>query len=103
MFNWVKFSISCPHCGKKVSQFQTKDGDCYLTTVLPHEVNSFHTSCPSCDAWLECEYEPPKGIGRITITASKQEPKVGKVKGSDRTVTVQWNTGLGKKGFGGTC
>ena len=52
MFNWVKFKMKCPHCGKSVANFQTKDGDSSMTEVDWWTVSNFYTSC-ECGLWIE--------------------------------------------------
>ena len=53
IFNYVDFEMSCPKCGTKMKNFQTKDGDLYMATVPWWEVNNFYDSCGKCGAWVE--------------------------------------------------
>lgn len=49
MFNYVKFEESCPSCGEKLDNFQSKSGnDLRLAIVNPWEVSEFHTNCGKC-------------------------------------------------------
>lgn len=31
LFDYVRYEADCPHCGKRLTEFQTKDGDAKLT------------------------------------------------------------------------
>lgn len=53
MFDWIRFEDACPNCDAKLECFQSKDGYCVSESVKPHKVNTFYTSCHSCNAWIE--------------------------------------------------
>lgn len=53
LFNYVDYEVACPKCGAPVSGFQTKDGDCCMDTVKPHQVSNFYSSCDKCGFWVE--------------------------------------------------
>lgn len=53
MFDYVNFSIPCPHCGHEVEGFQSKSGDCCLETIEPWTVNNFYSGCDNCGAWID--------------------------------------------------
>jgi hypothetical protein len=53
MFDYVKFECECPDCGCPVTEFQSKDGECDMVTLLPEDVKNFYTSCPCCKLWIE--------------------------------------------------
>jgi hypothetical protein len=38
VFDYVRYEANCPHCGKRLTEFQTKDGDPYMNTVEPKDV-----------------------------------------------------------------
>ena len=52
MFDYVNFKMVCPSCGTETSNFQSKDGKCWLETVEPDAVDEFYTMC-SCGTWIE--------------------------------------------------
>ena len=47
------FEATCPRCGAKVSDFQTKDFDPCQREVSFRDVDNFYASCPECGLWLE--------------------------------------------------
>jgi len=53
MFDYVKFSMKCPKCGKKVNGFQSKDGECTLNEVEYWKVRNFYSNCDNCNTWIE--------------------------------------------------
>ena len=60
MFDYVEgLEIDCPHCGKKLNDFQSKDGECFCTTINFTQVNNFYTGC-DCGAWIEFNLIVPK-------------------------------------------
>lgn len=69
MFDSVRFEMACPACGETVDGFQSKDGANTLATLAPHEVRNFYSSCSKCNLWINCEYVPPAGKGKIIATA----------------------------------
>ena len=53
----------CPSCGCLLNGWQSKDGDCTLSTISYATVNCFYTSCDACSAWVEYKRrEPVPGI-----------------------------------------
>ncbi len=53
--------IACPVCGKILTGFQSKDGDCSLSALQFYQVNNFYTSCKNCETWVEFNRKiPPK-------------------------------------------
>ena len=52
MFDYVHFEMDCPHCGAKLTGFQSKDAYCAMETIEPDIVTNFYSSC-SCGAWIE--------------------------------------------------
>ena len=59
LFNYVDYECDCPRCGQKIEGFQTKDGDPYLVTVNPWEVNNFYSGCKGCGVWIEYVRKTP--------------------------------------------
>lgn len=53
LFDYVKFRMPCPNCGKTVGGFQSKDGMCALAELEFWEVDNFYTNCGECDVWIE--------------------------------------------------
>lgn len=58
MFDYVKYEANCKSCGKPLSNFQSKDGECMLSTLEPKDVKRFYTSCYNCKTWNEFEVQP---------------------------------------------
>ena len=52
MFDHVRYRMQCPKCGREVSNFQSKDGDCTLDILDTWQVSYFYSSC-KCGAWIE--------------------------------------------------
>jgi uncharacterized protein (DUF983 family) len=55
MFDLVEFDAVCDKCGNTLSDFQSKDGPCFMTTLHPREVKRFYTTCSNCNTWHEWE------------------------------------------------
>jgi len=53
MYDHVNFETTCPQCGGKVTDFQTKDGPRMLSNMEIWEVNNFYSSCTKCKIWIE--------------------------------------------------
>lgn len=62
MFDYVDFKMKCPGCGEEVAGFQSKDGNCYLETVKPTDVNNFYDACKKCGGWIEFTRIAPKTL-----------------------------------------
>jgi hypothetical protein len=60
MFNLVNFEMNCVNCDTKVKEFQTKSGDCSLSTVNFATVDNFYAICPGCNSFIEFYYAPSK-------------------------------------------
>lgn len=56
MFDYIDYSAPCPKCGDKLEGWQSKDGDCLLALLKPHEVRHFYAACIVCGAWVDAEY-----------------------------------------------
>jgi hypothetical protein len=41
--------MDCKYCGEELSNWQTKDTDCFYDTVGLGEVNTFYDYCPNCN------------------------------------------------------
>jgi NMD protein affecting ribosome stability and mRNA decay len=52
MFDWVKFRVPCPKCGREVENFQSKDGDCLLEELDFWQVDNFYSYCDNCEATI---------------------------------------------------
>lgn len=52
MFDYVKYKMKCPHCGKMITEFQSKDGCCLCVELDFWEVEEFYNSC-KCGTWIE--------------------------------------------------
>jgi len=53
MFDWINFKIPCPKCGREISGFQSKDGDCLLRCLEFWQVDNFYSYCEHCEAMIE--------------------------------------------------
>ena len=53
MFDYIKYKMKCPHCGKMITEFQSKDGDCMLGRLNFWEVEEFYNYCDECGTWIE--------------------------------------------------
>jgi len=53
MFDYVKFKIKCPNCGKLIDNFQSKDSVCLMNNLEFWEVDNFYSSCTYCNTWVE--------------------------------------------------
>ena len=59
MFDNVNYEMDCPNCGARLTDFQSKDGDCCLGMLELVEVNNFYTSCDKCGTWIEFNRKEP--------------------------------------------
>ena len=54
MFDWI---VGVPEmkcdCGKTLSDWQSKDGNCRLAEIHFNWVGKFYTSCDKCNKWWE--------------------------------------------------
>ena len=53
MFDFIKYNMECPMCGKKLDSFQSKEGFCTLSVLEFWEVSNFYDYCDACFAWVE--------------------------------------------------
>lgn len=53
MFDYVKYEAPCFNCGRRLTDWQTKDTDCVLAIVNPYDCvdRGFYTDCPQCKTW----------------------------------------------------
>jgi len=58
MFDYVKYKAPCWKCGEEVTEFQSKDGDCYMQELSAKKVKRFYGSCLKCHAWQEYDVIP---------------------------------------------
>ena len=56
VFDYVRYEADCPHCGKRLTEFQTKDGDPYMNTVEPKDVWEWYALC-ACGAFVTFAWE----------------------------------------------
>jgi hypothetical protein len=58
MFDYVDYKDGvCPKCRASLEGWQSKDGECLLETLLPSQVDDFHTICDSCGAYIQAHVE----------------------------------------------
>lgn len=53
MFDWINIKIPCPKCGKEITGFQSKDGDCLLACLEFWQVDNFYSYCDHCKATID--------------------------------------------------
>jgi transcription elongation factor Elf1 len=57
-FNWVDFSMPCPHCGTVAESMQTRDVDAKLDCLTVHlskDVANFFFVCERCTERFETD------------------------------------------------
>lgn len=64
MFDYVRVSMKCPHCGDFIesSEFQSKDADCKLGLLKQEYVNHYYGDCPKCGKWIEVNKANQDGV-----------------------------------------
>ena len=55
MFDYVTVEVSCPKCGAKVTEFQSKSGPRCLNMLNWWEIDHFYGSCPKCSCCITVE------------------------------------------------
>ena len=79
MFDYVNYEMKCPICRTKVDGFQSKDGDCSLSTLEVGEVANFYSSCDKCNAWIDFSLDRKSvDINHYKMTVNKKRRKRGK-------------------------
>ena len=58
MFNHVRYEAPCAKCGAILTDWQSKDHPVTMTTLDPHLVRNFYTSCDACKQWNEYDVIP---------------------------------------------
>lgn len=55
MYDYINYECDCPNCGKKIKDFQSKDGPCAIITLDWWEVRNFYSRCDNedCRTWME--------------------------------------------------
>ena len=71
MYDNVDYKADCSECGTPLSDFQTKDTDCTLSTVSVYECRNFYTSCDSCGSWNEFDVVPTEIVIERTTENGK--------------------------------
>lgn len=71
MFDHVKYECSCPVCHNKVSDFQSKDGECLLDELEPFQVDYFYGTCGKCGCRLEFEVEKKRNADFVLSVYGK--------------------------------
>ena len=74
MFDYVNHREECPNCDRLLteSDWQSKSGDCRMRLLEPSEVDNFYTSCLSCQAWIEYNYDSDLGEHVRTVEALEE-------------------------------
>ncbi len=58
MFDSVNYECDCPVCGARVTDFQSKEGECDLLLLEPKDVDYFYSSCDKCKTWIDIHAKP---------------------------------------------
>ncbi len=66
MYDNVNFEMDCPICGKRIDDFQTKDGDCLLNTLSPCDVSTFYSGCRKCNSFINIQQIKDKHICTVS-------------------------------------
>ena len=54
MFDYVNApDVDCPSCGKPITSWQSKDGDCFMETLEVSDVRNYYALCEKCKEWVE--------------------------------------------------
>ena len=74
MFDYVKYEMKCPTCGRLLNDFQSKDGMCVMATLEITEVRNFYISCKRCRTWIvfSRKLEFAQGIDDFAMTVGKE-------------------------------
>lgn len=51
MFDYVRYEAPCKKCGKILTNWQSKDGECLLNHLEPREVERFYALCMDSSCW----------------------------------------------------
>lgn len=57
MFDNVKYEAPCPKCGAVQTEWQSKDGNCFLETLEPWQVSHFYCMCRKCGQWIDASVD----------------------------------------------
>ncbi len=78
MFDYVDYECICPVCNKKVSGFQSKDGNCIMETIDTSKINNFYTVCRQCGCWIEFKRAKDNRFMRTVSGKNGEMPKHNK-------------------------
>ncbi len=71
MFDYVKYSAPCSKCGIIITEWQSKDGPCFLENLEPEKVQNFYGNCPACGKWHD--YKVTAQVVKIELVKSEEE------------------------------
>ena len=57
MFDYVKHTAPCMHCGTELTEWQTKSGPCMLEIIETWQAKDMYAPCPKCKKWNEYDIE----------------------------------------------
>lgn len=80
MYDNINFQMDCPHCRKKMDDFQSQDGPCALFLLDFWQVNNFYDSCNNCRTWVEFTIKDRKNR-EITIEDFDKKVKLPTLEG----------------------
>lgn len=88
MFDEITYEAPCPWCGATITGWQSKDGECELSTLTPQELHeeahgpegtdpiTFYTGCRECGSWVDIKTRPALVYDRATNSPRrKHSPK----------------------------
>jgi hypothetical protein len=61
LFDWVDLKCSCPHCGRRLDSFRTRDLCNTLDTVDYRIAHHFYAEC-ECGAWIDFIRKPARSL-----------------------------------------
>lgn len=66
--------VDCPKCGRKLREFQSKDGECCLGHLDYRQVLNFYTPC-DCGQWIEYQRKPARDLSDFDKIDEEVKPK----------------------------
>ena len=60
-FDWVDYRCSCPHCGKELNDFRTRDL-CNMRDTIEYRIAYHFYAVCKCGAWIDFIRKPASNI-----------------------------------------
>ena len=58
MFDYVDYSAPCWKCGEQLTEWQSKDANCFMEKIKPEATRLFYGRCEKCETWNEYKVVP---------------------------------------------